>query len=278
MKLSKIIEATRKPEVYSKGNAEMWTDKYISERLLEVHLNPDIELASRKATTISLTVDWILEKFPDEELEILDLGCGPGLYAEKFAEKGHHVTGIDYSANSIQYADDAALRKKLSIDYRQENYLELADDNRYDLVMMIFTDFGVLTPEERKILLARVRRALKAKGMFLFDVLNKNYKAGELGRGNWDLATKGFWKDEPYLALTESFYYSEQHVSLIQHSIIDESENVDIYRFWNHTFAHDELKEILSENGFATSECYDRIIPGCDMYGSGDVTFCIAEK
>ncbi len=119
MELHKIITATKKPDVYGKGTAEMWVDEYISNRLLEVHLNPDIELASRKATTIDETVDWILDKIPGEGLEILDLGCGPGLYAEKLAGKGHRVTGVDFSANSIRHARESAARKKLDINYLQ---------------------------------------------------------------------------------------------------------------------------------------------------------------
>lgn len=82
----------------------MRTDKYISERLLEIHLNPDIELASRKVTTIDFTFDWILGILPGKKLDLLDLGCGPGLYAERFTKKGHQVSGIDFSDNSIQYA------------------------------------------------------------------------------------------------------------------------------------------------------------------------------
>lgn len=34
--------------------------------------------------------------------EILDAGCGPGLYCERFASAGCHVTGIDISDNSIR--------------------------------------------------------------------------------------------------------------------------------------------------------------------------------
>lgn len=278
MKLSKLIEATKKPEVYSKGNAEMWTDTYISDRLLEIHLDPDVELASRKATTIDITVDWIENKVPGQGLEILDLGCGPGLYAEKFAAKGHSVTGMDYSANSIQYAVKSAARKKLDITYRQQNYLKLQDRDRYDLIMMIFTDFGVLTPGDRKKLLVNIHRALKPGGMFLFDVLNENYQAGKPGSRSWESADKGFWRDRPYLALTETFYYADQKALLSQHSIIDESENVSVYRFWNHTFTHKELREIVSANGFPAVACYDRVIPDCEMYRSEDVTFCIARK
>ena len=278
MELHKIVELTQKPEVYSQGTALMWTDKYISERLLEVHLNPDIELASRRASTIDGTVNWILDKVSGEGLEILDLGCGPGLYAEKLAEKGHRITGVDISANSIHHAQESATRKKLDINYRQQNYLELEDENCYDLVMMIFTDFGVLMPQDRKKLLVNVRRALKPGGIFMFDVLNEKFSVQEAGSRSWELAEKGFWREGPYLALTESFYYEEDKVTLTQHVVMDESEAAEVYRFWIHTFSHAELEDLLSERGFQTLECHDRVIPGCEMYRSEDVTFCIASK
>lgn len=278
MKFHSIIEATKRPAVYSKGTAQMWVDKYISDQLLEVHLNPEIELASRKRTTIEKTVTWILDKVPGDKLEILDLGCGPGLYAEKLAVKGHTVTGMDFSANSISYAHESADRKGLGITYLQQDYLELDDENRYDLIMMIFTDFGVLLPEEREKLLVNIHRALKPGGRFLFDVLNENFPVKEAGAKSWDSEKKGFWRDKPYLALTESIYYEEQQVTLSQHVIIDGSEKVDIYRFWIHTFSHGGLEDILSSHNFRDTECYDRLIPDCDMYRSEDVTFCISKK
>jgi SAM-dependent methyltransferase len=278
MKVHSIIEATKRPAVYSKGTAQMWVDKYISDRLLEVHLNPEIELASRNEATIEKTVRWILDKVPGDRLEILDLGCGPGLYAEKMAVKGHTVTGMDFSANSISYARGSADCKGLGITYLHQDYLELDDENRYDLIMMIFTDFGVLIPEERERLLKNIHRALKPGGRFLFDVLNENFPVKEAGAKNWESVEKGFWRDKPYLALTESIYYEEQQVTLSQHVIIDGSEEVDIYRFWIHTFSHGGLEGILSSHNFRDTECYDRLIPDCDMYRSEDVTFCISKK
>lgn len=276
MELQRIIQLTKKPEVYSKGSAEMWVDGYISEQLLAIHLNPDIELASRKSSTIATTVDWILDTMPGEGVEILDLGCGPGLYAELLAEKGHQVTGIDYSANSIGYARKSAAEQGMDITYRQLDYLELDEENRYDLVMMIFTDFGVLMPDERERVLDNVRRALKPGGSFLFDVLNEEYPVIGTGSRAWEASAKGFWRGGPFLVLTESFFYEEQKVTLTQHVVIDEREKVEVYRFWMHTFSDAELKELLFVRGFQTAELYRGIIPGCDMYRSEDVTFCIA--
>lgn len=114
----------------------MWTDDHISKQLLDVHLNPDIDLASRRRASIESTVDWILNSANLEKMNILDLGCGPGLYAELMAERGYKVTGVDFSKNSIEYARNEAIKKNLDIEYVNQNYLELCEENKYDLVMM----------------------------------------------------------------------------------------------------------------------------------------------
>ena len=55
-------------------------------------------------------------------MNILDLGCGPGLYASEFAMRGHSVTGIDFSAESIRFAEENAV-PGLDIRFRNEDYL-----------------------------------------------------------------------------------------------------------------------------------------------------------
>ena len=79
MKITDILSKLNKPELYEKGSSFMWNDEHISKQLLDIHLNPDLDLGRRKRTSINKTVDWILERQNKERLEILDLGCGPGL-------------------------------------------------------------------------------------------------------------------------------------------------------------------------------------------------------
>ncbi len=278
MNIEKIIEISTKPKPYSPGTAQMWTDEYISTQLLEVHLNQHVDLASRNTKTIDLTVDWILDKVSGKNLKILDLGCGPGLYTSKFAKKGHTVTGLDFSTNSIDYATEAAQKDSLDITYRRQDYFTLDEENKYDLIIMIFTDFGVLNPSQRQTLLANIHRALKPGGTFLFDVLNSNAPVKETGNRNWEMAAKGFWRPTPYIALNESFYYEKEDVALNQHLVLDEFENFESYRFWIHTFTHDQLNKLLDSAGFRAIDCYDKILPDSAFYTSDSITFCICKK
>jgi len=275
MKIKEILNYTKKPALYEKGTAVMWTDEHISKQLLEIHLNPDVDLASRKKATIEKTIDWIFTQVEDKELKILDLGCGPGLYTQQIAQEGHKVTGVDFSKNSIDYAKEQAKISNLDIEYINKNYLELdLPENEFDLVMMIYTDLGVLLPEERIQLLGKIEKALKPGGTFIFDVLNDKDLDKKVSPKNWEVAKQGFWRNTPYLTLSESFFYEEGKVILNQH-IVAEDENTSVYSFWTHYFSHEDLMDLLEPFNFTNIRFYEDVLPADDKMWSGEhVTFC----
>lgn len=278
MNIKEIIKQTQKPSLYEKGSAVMWTDPYISQQLLQVHLNEHLDLGSRKPKTIQKTVEWILSQTNKEKLNILDLGCGPGLYSEILAQKGHEVTGVDFSKNSIEYAKNEAQKKKLDIRYLNKDYTKLdLPENEFDLVLLIFTDFGPLLQREREQLFKKVKSVLKPGGLFVFDLLNDNNIAGKLNPRSWETSEQGFWSDKPYLLLTESYLYEKEKVILYQNVVIEE-ETTKIYRFWNHFFSNSDLNEIFEKVGFNNISFHQNVIPSGDGYESGDVTFCVVKN
>lgn len=280
MNIKNILANSAKPALYEKGTAVMWTDEHISKQLLQVHLNTEIDLASRKQKTIQQTVEWILHKADkNTPLEILDLGCGPGLYAELFAEEGHRVTGVDFSKSSIEYAQKEAKSKKLDIKYVHANYLELEmKEQSFDLVILIFTDMGVLLPEEREKMIRFAHSVLKPGGTFIFDVLNDREIENKKSPKNWEVAKGGFWKPKPYLALSESFLYEQEKIILYQHVLVDENSKVDVYRFWTHFFSHSVLEKMLQKSGFEQFRFYENIIHGSGPWEGENITFVVAQK
>jgi 2-polyprenyl-3-methyl-5-hydroxy-6-metoxy-1,4-benzoquinol methylase len=280
MNILDIISKTEKPRIFEKGTAFMWTDEHISKQLLNIHLNPDIDLASRKKSTIEKTADWIMKTQKGKgKLSILDLGCGPGLYAEIFAEQGHEVTGIDISENSIKYARKSAENKKLNINYLNANYLEVdLEPSHYDLVLLIFTDLGVLTPAERDSLLEMIFRVLKKGGTFVFDILNDKQIEKKISPKTWEASKNGFWKESPYIALSESLLYREEKVILFQHVIIDTEGGFEIYRFWTHFFSEKELSKMLGTHNFIDIHFRTDILPEGDMWNGDNVIFTMASK
>ncbi len=278
MNITDLIQASKKPDIYTTGTAIMWTDDHISKQLLNVHLSQDTDLASRKAPAIETTVNWILDQAPPKPLTILDLGCGPGLYTERIAQKGHKVTGMDFSAGSIAHAKKSAGQKDLDITYLHQDYLTLDHENQYDLIIMIFTDFGVLTPDDRDRLLGKIYKALKPGGIFIFDVLNLHWANSDSGSKSWDISGNGFWRPFPHLVLADSFFYEAEGVALNQHIVLDDEKGMEVYRFYIHTFSNEDIKTITSDHGFHSTTCVDGLLPASDLYRSEDLTFCVTKK
>ncbi|MEO1257321.1 MAG: class I SAM-dependent methyltransferase [Bacteroidota bacterium] len=280
MKITEIVSLVEKPSLYEKGTSFMWTDPYISKQLLQIHLNPDSDLASRKKSTIEKTAQWILEnQDKGGKLSVLDLGCGPGLYTELFAKSGHQVTGIDISKNSIDYATKSAKDKGLSIDYQNASYLDVdLGDGKFDLVVLIYTDLGTLLPIEREKLLANIFRALKNGGIFIFDVLKDSGLKGKVSPKTWEANNVGFWKGTPYLTLSESFLYEKEKVILFQHTIIENGGNIDTYRFWTHFFSQNDISEMLKKQHFKDVEFREDILPESDLWNGDNVIFTKCKK
>ena len=275
--LNQLLKYSVKPRLYASGTAFMWTDPHISKQLLAVHLNGDVDLASRSTPVIDGTVGWVLKNAPAGILDVLDLGCGPGLYTERFAMAGHRVTGVDMSTTSIEYARAAAKQRHLVIDYRNANYLTLTDEAAFDLVVLIYTDLGVLLPEDRQQVIDNVFRALKPGGRFIFDVLNRHCANEKRTPKNFDVQPSGFWRPHPFVALSESFFYPDAHVILYQHIVADDN-GVDVYRFWTHLFSDDAIHKIVTSAGFDRCDCFTSVLPAKDAWSGENVTFCVATK
>lgn len=93
------------PQSFQQGQDSIWQDPYIARQMLQQHLDPDREGASRNHEFIQESVAWLTRHFPVENFaQVLDLGCGPGLYTSPLARFGYQVSGIDFSKISIDYA------------------------------------------------------------------------------------------------------------------------------------------------------------------------------
>lgn len=208
--ISHLLELQQKPVPFSPGEPLFWDDPHISAQMLGFHLNPDIDAASRRPETIAGSIKWLIEMLALKAGDsVLDLGCGPGLYASRFARAGLQVTGVDYSHRSIEYATRYANENNLNITYRYQNYLELKDDNQYDAALLIYGDFCPLSSEQRATLLHNIYRALKPGGKFVLDVTTREYRRKHGNKNRWYAAESGFWKPDPHLVLEEGFDYSE---------------------------------------------------------------------
>ena len=238
----------------------LWTDTYISKKMLEYHLNESIDLSSRNKDFIDKSIAWIVSHFGvDANTRIADFGCGPGLYTTPFAEKNADVTGIDFSERSIWYAKEVANQKGLNINYCQQNYLEFDTEQQFDLITMIFCDFCALSPLQRKTLLDKFYKFLKPGGVVLLDVhslntFNTKVEIAIYERNQLD----NFWSPENYYGFLNTFKYDKEKITLDKYTIIEEARTRIIYN-WLQYFSQDSLRGEFEENGFKVEEFYSDV-------------------
>jgi 2-polyprenyl-3-methyl-5-hydroxy-6-metoxy-1,4-benzoquinol methylase len=65
---------------------------------------------------------------------ILDVGCGPGFYSIRLAEKGAQVTGIDYSHGMIDTAKNNAQQSGVRADFKLADFMSVDLDTTFDYV------------------------------------------------------------------------------------------------------------------------------------------------
>lgn len=249
--INKLKKLSKKPKLFSKSTSAFWNDPHISKQMLSAHLNPNIDAASRKHSTIDKSCKWLIKDIIlGTSSTLLDLGCGPGLYCSRLAKQGMDVTGIDYSKRSIKYAKEYAKNNELKINYIYQDYLTINYQETFDVIIMIYYDFGVLSNKERDSLLRKIHRALKPKGLFIFEVFTEQLNRSHTTNKTWSIHNKGFWNSQPYLELSESFDYPKNDTLLNQTIILLESGETRLYRIWNHYYSRKSIELILNRNGF----------------------------
>jgi len=103
--INQLAELSKKPALFTPGEKKFWDDPHISKCMLEAHLDPNHDAASRRPEIIDQTVHYLFESgILKHGMKVLDLGCGPGLYAERLYKAGVDVVGLDISERSIEYA------------------------------------------------------------------------------------------------------------------------------------------------------------------------------
>lgn len=248
--LERMRMALEKPPLYTKSKGAFWNDEYISKQMLKAHLNPEFEGASRNLDFIEKSVAWIKELVePRNYPALLDIGCGPGIYAERFAREGYQVTGVDFSKRSIDYARESAYRQGLDIKYLFQDYLKMNLESNFDFGTMIYCDYGALSEDDRKIIMKNVYQSLKSGGKLLLDVFGVAKYNDFVESKSWKICNdNGFWREGSYIEINGSYKYSG-YVTLEQTVIISDNE-IDTYYIWNTCFTKEALIEETEAAGF----------------------------
>jgi ubiquinone/menaquinone biosynthesis C-methylase UbiE len=238
-----------------------WNDPDFSERMLREHLDESHGAATRVAAEQAVQINWLWEKLDLQPgSRLLDVTCGPGLYAVEFGRRGCPVIGIDFSPAAIAYANDLARSERLAAactfieqDVR-EMELTAAD---FDAALFLYGQLAVFTKAEAQTLLGKIAQALKPGGKLGIELLNQQ-RVDKTRSEWWFTDDKGLWGDRPFLHLGERFWYEEEEMSVERFYIVHlESGELTEITLSDQTYSVEMMSHMIRQAGFSSVDVYE---------------------
>ena len=110
---------------------------------------------------------------PAADSKMLDVACGRGRHSRILASYGYHVTGIDLSPDSIEYAKQTGNENPEFFIHDMRLPFRI---NYFDYAFNLFTSFGYFkTRREHEDAIRTIANCLKTGGTFIIDYLNIHY-------------------------------------------------------------------------------------------------------
>jgi SAM-dependent methyltransferase len=280
LNLMDIIQRSPRPEPWAEGEKIPWNEPGFSRRMLCEHLSQEHDWASHRTITIQKHVDWIHRQVLNSRPAcILDLGCGPGLYTSALAELGHDCAGVDFSPASIEYAREYAEKTHLGCTYDLMDIRKADFGSQYDLVMFIFGEFNVFTPQDANQILKKAQTSIQPGGSLLLEVHTFEV-VRQIGEqpSSWYSAGSGLFSDRPHLCLQENFWDEARSVATQRYLIVDaQTSQVTRYAASMQAYTQDQYLNMLKENGFHDIALFPTLAGESDLLRS-DLFAVLARK
>lgn len=260
--LQRLAARPQPPRPWRDGRRIPWHDPVFSRRVLPVHLDPATHMASRTPAVIAEHVAWLLELLSAEPLpadrprHLLDLGCGPGLYAAPLARAGLRVTGIDVAPAAVAHARSlAATAGQDRVTILEADLLALPADlpdrlAPVDVVTFWFGEFGSFQPGEALTMLRQLAPAVPPNGLLVLEYQPWELFPQEDGT-SWEVTADTVFADLPHLWLQEWAWDDQARAEITVHWILEPvSGRLDRYAQSHQAYTENELIDLLVAAGF----------------------------
>ncbi len=279
--LWKIYRRAERPLPWTDGGNLPWRDPAFSERMLREHLDQTHGAASRTQPELAAQLKWLWQKLALQPGHtVYDITCGPGLYAVPLAQRGCHVTGVDFSPASIRYARELARQNEVASrcafveqDIREADF---AGAN-FDAALFLYGQLAVFPRDEASLLLKRVAEALGKNGRLLIELLNPDH-VDKTDSSWWYTDDTGLWGAAPFLHLGERFWDETEKASTERYHILHlETGKLDQISLSDQTYAISDMRAMLKQAGFTHVAVY-HAWDGLPLYDAEEWLVYVATK
>lgn len=114
---------------------------------------------------------YLIDKLSDFSLVSgLDMGCGGGWFTRAFQRHGYAMTGMDISAEMLDFAQETALLEGVRSEYIWGDIAKTKLPSRFDFVTAINDCINYIPKSKLGAAFKNVRGGLRKGGIFLFDI------------------------------------------------------------------------------------------------------------
>jgi SAM-dependent methyltransferase len=203
---------------------------------------------------------------------VLDLACGTGRQAIELARRGYEVVGFDLSLAMLSRAGEEAQSRSVKLNFVQGDMREMTFDEQFDGVYCWNTAFGYFEEEKNANVVDRVRHSLKSGGLFLLDVVNRDFIIRQSPSLVWFEGDGCVCMDE----MTVDVITSRMKVK--RTLMLDDGRTREI-EYSMRVYSLHELGKILHDHGFKVCEDSGRVAtPGVFLGDESPRTIILAEK
>jgi SAM-dependent methyltransferase len=237
--------------------------------------NDDYLRACEKLTDeqIAREVDFVEDRLGVERGgALLDLACGTGRHAIEFARRGYEVVGFDLSLPMLARAGDEAQERDAKLNFVQGDMREMSFEEQFDGVYCWNTSFGYFEEDKNAAVIDRIHKALRAGGLFLLDVANRDFVIHQSPSLAWFEGDGCVCMDE----MNVDFITSRMRVKRTM--MLDDGRSREI-EYSMRVYSLHELGKLLHEHGFKVTQVSGRIAtPGVFFGNESPRTIILAEK
>jgi SAM-dependent methyltransferase len=267
--IEQIASAPRPAVPWRDGVRYPWHDPKFSERTLRVHLDQTTHMASRSLLVIKQHVRWLLNLLRTEipqryRPDVLDVGCGPGLYCHELARRGGNALGLDVAPAPLAYARKVAKDEGLDCRFWEADLEELPADfpdriGPVDAVAFWYGEFHAFQPRTAGRFIAKLAECLVPGGLFIVEYQPYDLFIKEDSQ-EWQACRQSIFSDRPHLWLEEYCWHEESQAEINVHWIIDaQSGELERYAQSHQAYQDAELIGLFRSCGLGRPRFYPPI-------------------
>ena len=281
MNLDGIVHRDARPEPWAEGDNIPWNEPGFSKRMLEYHLSQEHDAASRRLDVVDRQVEWIhnVRCSPGGPRGCLTWLVGRGFMSSGLRALGHTCAGIDFSPASVAHARANAEAAGHAIGFTLSDLREAQFPSGQDLVLLLFGEMNVFSPEDAGDIVRRAAECLVPGGRMVLEphapgVLERNGTAPP----TWGAEAAGLWSDRPHVWLQENFWYADRKVAICRWLVIDTATSETTLSSASYQDYDDAgYESLLVEGGFRTVARYASLTGGGDD-GQGDFVVVVGGR